>query len=244
MAPAGSRGPVGVDHFQPDTRAYRGHSFCSFSQWIWVTSDSVFLSWHLKNHLKPLLFLSLGSDEEEGRYRSGDEVVLDIILSFLQFFSVTQSFILFHFPRTITCRQLMEVQHTVVKSTGSWARQAISSSSKTILLKTLKIEEKKSWKFWTLSSSFLWLKSPIFCVAIPSHSACGQRATWTLASSCFVGHSPHPFSLESGRSYSNIMTADSKVGVFSLYAAGKSGVCLSSHLTVAFCNGALFTPAS
>lgn len=144
MAPAGSRGPVGVDHFQPDTRAYRGHSFCSFSQWIWVTSDSVFLSWHLKNHLKPLLFLSLGSDEEEGRYRSGDEVVLDIILSFLQSFSVTQSFILSHFPRTITCRQLMEVQHTVVKSTGSWARQAISNSSKTILLKTLKIERKKN----------------------------------------------------------------------------------------------------
>lgn len=145
--------------------------------------------------------------------------VFDIIPSFLQSFSITQSFILFHFPRTLTCRQLMEVQHTAVKSTGSWARQASSSSSKTILLKTLKIEKKNNpEKFGDFLlpfcdqshwSSLVWQSRLIRLV---DSVELGLLCLWAIPTDLF--------SLESGCSYSNIMTAGSKVGVFSSYARG------------------------
>lgn len=136
--------------------------------------------------------------------------VFDIILSFLQSFSITQSFILFPFPRTIMCRQLMEVQYTVVKSMGSWARQAISSSSKTILLKTLKIEKKKTLKnletFFFLSVTEV--TDLLLCGNLVSF---GLWTAWNSDSRVFFlalwAIPTDPFSLESGCSYSNIMTA-------------------------------------
>lgn len=105
--------------------------------------------------------------------------VFDIILSFLQSFSITQSIILFHFSRTIMCRQLMEVQYTVVKSMGSWARQAISSSSKTILLKTLKIEKKKTLKILD-TFSFLSVTEVTDLLLCGNHVSFGS---WTVRNS-------------------------------------------------------------
>lgn len=247
MVPAGSRGLVGVGHFQPDTLADRGHSFRPFSQWIWVTclsSDSAFLSWHLKIHLKHLLFLSLCGDEEEGDREM--KLFFDIILSFLQSFSITQSFILFHFPRTITCRQLMEVQNTVVKSTGSWARQASSSSSKTILLKTLKIEKKKTEKFgnflppfgdWSHWSSPVWQSCLIWLVdsvelGLLHLLPCSvSHSHWFVLSGEWMQLQPHH-------------DCRFKGGRLLLVCKGKLGVCLSSHLTDILCTSSSLRPRS